>query len=73
MNHRPRCLDPWQNFLLLLAILYPPNGVVADQVIEKNLEIARQTGAIKNRVALPLVVDFQFVKEAQNELSGKKP
>jgi len=52
------------NFLLLLAILYPPNGVVADQVIEKNLEIARQTGAIKNRVALPLVVDFQFVKEA---------
>jgi hypothetical protein len=52
---------------------YPPNGVVADEVIEKDLEIARQTGAIKNRVALSRVVDFQFVKEARNELSGKKP
>jgi len=52
---------------------YPPNGVVADEVLEKDLEIARQTGAIKNRVALSRVVDFQFVKEARNELSGKKP
>jgi len=52
---------------------YPPNGVVADEVIEKDLEIARQTGAIKNRVALSRVVDFQFVKEARNELSVKKP
>ncbi|HEV8725099.1 MAG TPA: hypothetical protein VGW77_31165 [Candidatus Binatia bacterium] len=52
---------------------YPPNGFVADEVIEKDLEIARQTGAIKNRVALSRVVDFQFVKETRNELSVKKP
>ena len=52
---------------------YPPNGIVSDDVLEKDLEIARQTGAIKNRVALSRVVDFQFVKEARNELSVKKP
>ncbi len=51
---------------------YPPNGVVADEVLEKDLEIARQTGAIKNRVALSRIVDFQFVKAARNELSVKK-
>jgi hypothetical protein len=52
---------------------YPPNGIVSDDVLEKDLEIARQTGAIKNRVALSRVVDFQFVKAARNELSVKKP
>jgi len=52
---------------------YPPNGVVPDEVIEKDLEIARQTGAIKNRVPLSRVVDFQFVKAARAELSVKKP
>jgi NitT/TauT family transport system substrate-binding protein len=52
---------------------YPPNGIVADEVIEKDLDIARQTGAIKSRVSLSRVVDFQFVKEARNALSGKKP
>lgn len=52
---------------------YPPNGMVADEVIEKDLEIARQTGAIKNRVPLSRVVDFQFVKAARGELSVKKP
>lgn len=51
---------------------YPPNGIVSDEILEKDLEIARQTGAIKNRVALSRVVDFQFVKEARNELSGRK-
>ena len=51
---------------------YPSNGMVADDVIEKDLEIARQTGAIKNRVPLSRVIDFQFVKAAREELSGKK-
>jgi len=52
---------------------YPSNGMVADDVIEKDLEIARQTGAIKNRVPLSRVIDFQFVKAARGELSVKKP
>ena len=51
---------------------YPADGIVSDEILEKDLAIARQTGAIKNRVALSRVVDFQFVKEARNELSGKK-
>lgn len=52
---------------------YPSTGMVADDVIEKDLEIARQTGAIKNRVPLSRVIDFQFVKAARGELSVKKP
>jgi ABC-type nitrate/sulfonate/bicarbonate transport system substrate-binding protein len=52
---------------------YPLSGMVADEVIEKDLEIARQTGAIKARVPLSRVIDFRFVKEARSELSGKKP
>ena len=52
---------------------YPAAGMVADEVIEKDLEIARQTGTIKNRVALSRVVDFRFVKAARGELSGNKP
>jgi hypothetical protein len=52
---------------------YPPNGMVADEVIENDLEIARQTGAFKNRVPLSRVIDFRFVKAARSELWGKKP
>jgi ABC-type nitrate/sulfonate/bicarbonate transport system substrate-binding protein len=52
---------------------YPSTGIVADDVIEKDLEIARQTGAIKNRVPLSRVIDFQLVKAARGELSVKKP
>jgi NitT/TauT family transport system substrate-binding protein len=51
---------------------YPSTGIVADEVIEKDLEIARQTGAIKTRVPLSRVIDFRFVREARTELSGKK-
>ena len=47
--------------------------MVAGEVIERDLEIAQQTGAIKNRVPLSRVVDFQFVKAARGELSVKKP
>jgi NitT/TauT family transport system substrate-binding protein len=52
---------------------YPSTGTVADEVIEKDLEMAQQTGAIKNRIPLSRVIDFQFVKAAREELSGKKP
>lgn len=51
---------------------YPPNGTVSDEALEKDLEIARQTGAIKDRVPLSRVVDFRFVKEARSELSARK-
>ena len=52
---------------------YPSNGIVADEVIEKDLEIARQTGAFKNRVPLSRVVDFRFVKAARGEPPVKRP
>jgi hypothetical protein len=46
--------------------------MVADDVIDKDLEIARQSGAIKNRVFLSRVIDFRVVKAARAELSGQK-
>jgi ABC-type nitrate/sulfonate/bicarbonate transport system substrate-binding protein len=52
--------------------VYPPSGMAADDAIEKDLEIARQVGAIKDRVPVSRVVDFRWVKEARAELSGKK-
>jgi ABC-type nitrate/sulfonate/bicarbonate transport system substrate-binding protein len=52
---------------------YPASGMVSDEALEKDLEVARQAGAIKGRVPLSHVVDFQFVREAHHELSGKKP
>mgnify|MGYP003578553729 CR=1 FL=1 len=47
--------------------------MVADEGIEKDIEIARQTGAIKNRVPLSRVVNLQFVKAPRGKLSLKKP
>ena len=52
--------------------VYPASGVVSDEALEKDLEVARQTGAIKGRVPLARIVDFQFVNEARRELSAKK-
>jgi NitT/TauT family transport system substrate-binding protein len=52
---------------------YPESGITSDEALEKDLEVARQTGAIKGDVAMSRVIDFQFVKEARRELSGKKP
>lgn len=52
---------------------YPPDGMVTNEVIEKDLEIARQSGAIKTRVPLSRVIDFQFVKAARVELLGNRP
>lgn len=51
---------------------YPASGVASEDALEKDLEMARQTGAIKGRVPLSRVVDFQFVREARQELSTKK-
>lgn len=51
---------------------YPASGVASEDALEKDLEMARQTGAIKGRVPLSRVVDFQFVREARQELSAKK-
>ncbi|MBM4263185.1 MAG: ABC transporter substrate-binding protein [Deltaproteobacteria bacterium] len=51
---------------------YPVSGVASEDALEKDLEMARQTGAIKSRVPLSRIVDFQFVREARQELSTKK-
>ena len=51
---------------------YPVNGLVSEDALEKDLDMARQTGAIKGRVPLSRVVDFQFVREARQEISAKK-
>jgi hypothetical protein len=48
-------------------------GMVADDVIDKDLEIARQSGAIKNRIPLSRVIDFRLVKAARAELLGQRP
>ena len=52
---------------------YPASGMVSDEALEKDLEVARQAGSIKGRVPLSRVVDFQFVRKARSELSGEKP
>ena len=65
--------DLAQNAYDQMVQAYPANGMVSDQALEKDLELARQTGAIKGRVPLSRVVDFQFVREARRELSGEKP
>ncbi len=65
--------DLAQNAYDQMVQAYPANGMVSDEALEKDLEVARQTGAIKGRVPLSRVVDFQFVREARQELSGEKP
>jgi len=52
--------------------IYPSNGMASDEAIQKDLEIARQVGAVKDHVPVSRVVDFRWVKEARAELSGKK-
>ena len=65
--------DLAQNAYDQMVQAYPANGMVSDQALERDLEVARQTGAIKGRVPLSRIVDFQFVREARQELSGEKP
>jgi ABC-type nitrate/sulfonate/bicarbonate transport system substrate-binding protein len=52
--------------------IYPSSGIVADEAIEKDLEIAGQVGSIKDRVPVSRVVDFRWVKEARAELAGRR-
>ena len=52
--------------------IYPRSGMVADEFIEKDLEIAGQVGGIKDRVPVSRVVDFRWVKEARAELSSRR-
>jgi hypothetical protein len=40
--------------------------------LEKDLEVAKQAGAIKGTVPVSKVVDFQFVKAARRELTIEK-
>jgi NitT/TauT family transport system substrate-binding protein len=65
--------DLAQNAYDQMVQAYPADGMVSDQALEKDLEVARQTGAIKGRVPLSRVVDFRFVRGARQELSGEKP
>jgi NitT/TauT family transport system substrate-binding protein len=64
--------DLAQNAYDQMVQVYPANGMVSDEALEKDLDVARQTGAIKGRVPLSRIVDFQFVREARQELSGEK-
>jgi NitT/TauT family transport system substrate-binding protein len=65
--------DLAQNAYDQMVQAYPANGMVSDEALEKDLEVARQTGAIKGSVPISRVVDFQFVREARRELSAEKP
>jgi NitT/TauT family transport system substrate-binding protein len=65
--------DLAQNAYDQMVQAYPANGMVSDQALEKDLEVARQTGAIKGRVPLSRIVEFRFVRGARQELSGEKP
>ena len=65
--------DLAQNAYDQMIEAYPANGMVTDEALEKDLEVARQTGAIKGRVPISRVIDFQFVREARQELSRGKP
>jgi ABC-type nitrate/sulfonate/bicarbonate transport system substrate-binding protein len=46
---------------------YPASGLVSDEALEKDLEVARQTGAIKGRVPLSrLSISSSSMKRARN-------
>lgn len=47
---------------------YPVNGTTAPEVLRKDLDIARQLGAIQGDVPLSRVADFRLVREVQKEL-----
>jgi ABC-type nitrate/sulfonate/bicarbonate transport system substrate-binding protein len=52
--------------------IYPASGMVTDEAITRDLEMAGQVGGIKERVAVSRVVDFRWVKEARAELMETK-
>jgi hypothetical protein len=51
---------------------YPASGMVSDEALEKDLDVAKQAGAIKGSIPVSKVVDFQFVKAARKELTAEK-
>jgi NitT/TauT family transport system substrate-binding protein len=52
--------------------IYPASGMVTDEAIAKDLEMAGQVGGFKERVPVSRVVDFRWVKEARDELAGRR-
>jgi ABC-type nitrate/sulfonate/bicarbonate transport system substrate-binding protein len=52
--------------------IYPASGMVTDEAITKDLEMAGQVGGIKEHVPVSRVVDFRWVKEARDELTGRR-
>ena len=50
---------------------YPPDGRTSAEVLEKDLEISRQLGAIKGTVPLSRVVNFKMLDEVARELGLK--
>ncbi len=47
---------------------YPINGMTSVEVLRKDLDIARQLGAIQGDVPLSRVVDFRLLREVQKDL-----
>lgn len=54
-----------------MILAYPLNGMTSTEVLEKDLEISRQLGAIKGAVPLSRVVDFRILEEVQREFGLK--
>jgi ABC-type nitrate/sulfonate/bicarbonate transport system substrate-binding protein len=54
-----------------MILAYPPNGRTSTEVLEKDLEISRQLGAIKGTVPLSRVVDFRILEQVTRELGLK--
>ena len=51
-----------------IILAYPPSGMTSAEVLEKDLEISRQVGAIKGNVPLSRVIDFTILEEVNREL-----
>lgn len=51
---------------------YPESGMVSDEALEKDLDVAKQAGAIKGTIPVSKVVDFQFVEAARKELTAER-
>lgn len=54
-----------------IILAYPPSGMTSAEVLEKDLEISRQVGAIKGNVPLSRVIDFTILEEVNRELGFK--
>ena len=54
-----------------IILAYPPDGRTSTEVLEKDLEISRQLGAIKGTVPLSRVINFKMLDEVARELGAK--